>query len=264
MQARYTPASGLSSEDLSIYEKLDQEKEKEQFRLSIIQPSRKQNEIFPIKQEHSLSNRATTTSIAKLPSGDHWLVDDTGLSPLLVVDIPNEDEYLGTISTECREVLSGLLDIRPSHRFGGNNLSKIQNSRWMQKLQLANWEQLLDKSFQPKFQPGKRFIRERLKQLEDISQAKLLGSDQLTEVEAETNERVDQQRADRPTPSPSKTTKQERRLTLEEQQKFKDFFYVSISHGTHGKAIQNMVYRFAEEMPPISSKTTRSRTSILP
>jgi serine/threonine protein kinase len=107
--------------------------------------------------------------------GDHWLVDEGELPGSLLVFIPQTNPWLGVMSDECLEMLDGLFDVRPSHRFGARNIDKIQHSKWLQNFQFSDWNELATKKFSPRFQPGKRFIKDTLNRLDDISQARLLG-----------------------------------------------------------------------------------------
>lgn len=141
--------------------------------------------------------------------GDHWLVDEGDLPAALVVHIPITNPWLGILSPECVEMLGGLFEVRPSHRWGCRNLNKIHYSAWLENFKLTDWETLGQKKYTPRFQPGKRFIKDTLTRLEDISQARLLGTTTHEGGAAGDEEGGNEL------------------ISAEQEEEFKDFYYVS-------------------------------------
>jgi hypothetical protein len=167
----------------------------------------------------SIEGHDGTIEYRALP-GDHWLVDEGDLPSSLTVSIPLTNPWLGVLSSECIEVLYGLFDVRPSHRYGCRNLNKIRYSHWLESLKLTNWDDLGNKNYVPRFQPGKRFIKDTLNRIDDITQARMLG--QRTKSNGELDggavgggsipmDKVDDL------------------VTLEQEEMFKEFFHISRS-----------------------------------
>lgn len=111
-------------------------------------------------------------------AGDHWLVDDGLLHPSLYVDIPETNPWLGPISLDCQRLLAGLFEVRPSHRLGVRNMAALKRCRLFSRFNLTNWDDLLkSRRYEPRFQPGKRFIKECLDRMDATGEARMLGDD---------------------------------------------------------------------------------------
>lgn len=111
-------------------------------------------------------------------AGDHWLVDDGLLHPSLYVDIPETNPWLGPISLDCQRLLAGLFEVRPSHRLGVRNMAALKRCRLFSRFNLTNWEDLLKtRRYEPRFQPGKRFIKECLDRMDATGEARMLGDE---------------------------------------------------------------------------------------
>lgn len=83
----------------------------------------------------------------------------------LKVQIPSSNAWLGAITKECQEMLRGLFEVRPTHRWGGRNIHKIRDSPWLSAKNLSNWSnlQLKDPDVTPHFIPGKAIVHERVR-----------------------------------------------------------------------------------------------------
>lgn len=145
--------------------------------------------------------------------GDHWLVEDGTLHHALYVDIPDSTPWLGLISPECQRVLAGLFEVRPSHRLGARNIQTLRRCKWLQIYHLQDWDQMLmHREYQPRFQPGKRFIRECLDRMDEMGEAQMLGEDDMSDDSVQNLCEVAQD------------------LTPEEEAAFKPFLYVAARH----------------------------------
>jgi serine/threonine protein kinase len=146
--------------------------------------------------------------------GDHWLVEDGELSPSLVAPIPPINPWLGALSLECQQVLEGLFEVRPSHRMGCRNFQKLKSHHWFEMFHLSRWEDLKHKAYPPNFQPGKRFIKDSLERINDLTQARFLGEDDDSQSNSETM-RVSDIHVD---------------LSPEQDEQFRDFFFIHSNH----------------------------------
>lgn len=162
--------------------------------------------------EDDLQTKSNKPSRA-LP-GDHWLVEDGELPPILVAPIPPINPWLGALTLECQQVLSGLFEVRPSHRLGCRNYHQLKSSRWFELYHLNRWEDLKHKAYPPNFQPGKRFIKESIERINDLTQARFLGEDDDSQSNSDTM-RVSDVQVD---------------LSPEQDEQFRDFFFISSNH----------------------------------
>jgi serine/threonine protein kinase len=182
--------------------------------------ARKQSEYPAIYEEENegeedIREHNSPAKFIRAIPGDHWLVDDGILHPSLYVDIPESTSWLGPISLDCQRVLAGFFEVRPNHRLGARNMAALKRCRWFEKLRITDWEDLLHtKRFEPRFQPGKKFIRECLDRMDETGEAKVLGCDTSTYDDACNN------LAD--------LTLQP--LTIEEEKAFESFYHVAAQH----------------------------------
>jgi serine/threonine protein kinase len=180
----------------------------------------KQSENLVIYEENDegdeeFHEQTSPAKFIRATPGDHWLVDDGILHPSLYVDIPDSTSWLGPISLDCQRVLAGFFEVRPNHRLGARNMAALKRCRWFEKLKITDWEDLLQtKRFEPRFQPGKRFIRECLDRMDDVGEAKVLGCDEST------NDGSNSNMADLDSQP----------LTTEEEEAFDSFYHVAPHH----------------------------------
>lgn len=139
--------------------------------------------------------------------GDHWLVDDGKLPSSLRVAIPKINPWLGELSEGCLMTLRGLFDIRPSYRLGCRNMDMLKNQLWFH--QFGDWDNLQTRSYEPHFQPGKRFMREAMESMGNVIQAHFLGEDDDTVA---TEKDISSS------------------LSAEQEEMFADFFYIAPKH----------------------------------
>lgn len=136
--------------------------------------------FVPNSSDNSLGSSSNDSDLSeptgRAQPGDHWLVDDGELPEALCVKVPYTNPWLGVLSNECVELLTGLFDVRPGHRYGCRNIDKIRCSPWLEAFKLSDWEELGKKQYRPRFQPGKRFIKDSLTGIDDISKGRLLGT----------------------------------------------------------------------------------------
>lgn len=185
--------------------------------------------------------------------GDHWLVEDGILHPSLYVDIPESNPWLGPISLDCQRILAGFFEVRPNHRLGARNMAALKRCKLFDKYKLNNWDDLLHtRRFEPRFQPGKRFIKECLDKMDDIGEARVLGDDNSTNEESCNNlaDLVPQE------------------LTAEEEEAFEHFYHVASQHehlfttsasSTLGANSANSMSSSFASLPTSTTATTTSR-----
>lgn len=90
--------------------------------------------------------------------GDHWACDEDVLASNLCVVLPNGNQWLGSISTECNSLLRGLFEVRPGHRLGGRRIDALRTHPWLVSQGLSDWDGLANKTINvPHFVPGKIF-----------------------------------------------------------------------------------------------------------
>ena len=89
--------------------------------------------------------------------GTWWEYPKEPSGKKLILDIPKSNPWLGHISSNCQEVLQGLLELRPTHRWGGRHIVKLNNHPWLEEKNLSNWVNLAkkDPEVTPHFIPGK-------------------------------------------------------------------------------------------------------------
>ena len=100
----------------------------------------------------------------EMQSEDHWIVDRGELPVNLMVPIPIHTSWMGNVSPKCSSFLKGLFDVRPTYRLGCANIDELMQHPWLKENKVNNWTELENKSFQPFFKPGKRFLKDGFEQ----------------------------------------------------------------------------------------------------
>lgn len=145
----------------------------------------------PLSLKECLNSNLTGTE-------DYWNVDvsyDFIMDNNLFIPLPMANPWLGDISTDCLDLLQGLLDIRPHCRLGGRNFLTLRNLEIFKKFNFINWEvdlNPLESSYKPQVKPSKKTIEEMLLKIKDSSRAFFLNeySDSLSDMDEDADENV--------------------------------------------------------------------------